>query len=215
MEQKGPRQVTTALLVYAHLDDAEIFGWPFFCDRSLDRRVLICSSDRTNPARQQYARGEEAFAESCSIVGITEYRVLPFWSEFYRLPARGTERPLLRDWWNAAETAISEHCGTGIDFVATHNPWGEYHHMDHLLVRRLVQHCSPGYFMRWTNTQYQTETWPPNVSAHLIPCRHKCIGPVSADESLLGNLKQCYTSRGAWTWSQDVWMNADVWEEMI
>lgn len=209
--------MTRALLVYSHLDDAEIFGWPIFCDGRIERSVLICSSDRTNPSRQQYARGEEAFAESCSIVGITDCRVLPFWSEFYRLPSRGKDGPLLKDWWEAAEKAIDELAGDrSFDFVATHNPWGEYHHCDHLLVRRMVKHRCPSYFMRWTNAQNQTSVWPPcDTPCELIPVSIPRIGSVTADTALLDRLKQCYTSRGAWTWSQPFQESMDIYEEPI
>lgn len=206
--------MTTALLVYSHLDDAEIFGWPFFCDTGIVRKVLICSSDRTNPARQTYAHGEEAFAESCSIVGVTDYRILPFWSEFYRLRTRGIcDGPTLNNWWTAAKEAIAEmgEC----DFVATHNPWGEYHHMDHLLVRRLVTHCAPAYFMRWTTAQHQTPTWPPVMDHQLIPVRIPRVGTATLDKSLSERLERCYTSRGAWTWSQPIQETVDIFQEDI
>lgn len=195
------------LLVYAHADDELLWGHPWLLNRSLDRRVLICCSDKNNPARQSYRRGEEALAAVCADVGITEYRVLDqYWSEFYRLRTRGPgDGPLLKDWWDNAQMAVRKlmrEC----DAIATHNPIGEYGHLDHILVRRMVSEMTDRKRMLWTDARVETSTWPvgqERVSIHERQDAEQC----RQNAGLFNQLKDHYESRDCWTWSRDEPLN--------
>lgn len=191
--------MTKCLLVYSHCDDELLWGHPWLLDRSLDRRVLICCSDRDNPERQSYRRGEEALAAVCADVGVSEYRVMSrYFSEFYRLRTRGHGTgPLLKEWWQHTQENIFE-MADGCDFVVTHNPWGEYGHMDHVLVRRAVveMNCLP--IVHWTSAHVETSTWP--VGPHSLCGKyHWHVG----QREEFRKLKQHYVSRYCWTWSSD------------
>jgi LmbE family N-acetylglucosaminyl deacetylase len=190
--------MTKCLMVGAHCDDHEIFMFPWFQDRSIQRIALVCSDDSKNPARASYARGPEAFHASCELAGITVRRTLPFGSEFYRLRTRGAgEGPILMDWWNIASEAVRE-MSEGCDFVVCHGP-ADYCHMDHILVRRMV-YATTRLPIRWADGFHQTTTWPVGDRTRLVNCGTK-IGTAELDVELYERCKAEYDKRGAWTWS--------------
>lgn len=202
--------MTKCLLVYAHCDDELLWGHPWLLDRSLERSVLICCSDRLNPARQSYRRGEEALAAVCADVGVTEHRVLSdYFSEFYRLRTRGAgDGPLLKDWWRDAQAAVREMM-VGCDFIVSHNPWGEYGHLDHVLVRRMVIETEGSPVLHWTTARVETSTWP--VGQHSLQGHYRWFTGTDHDE--FSRLKEHYVSRDCWTWSsaepKDVYLAKD------
>lgn len=205
-----------ALLVYAHCDDELIWGHPFLLDRSLDRRVLICSSDKTNPDRQSYRLGEEALEAVCRDVGVSDFRVLPFQSEFYRLRTRGLGNgPLLMQWWETAQAAISDMMRC-CDFIATHNPIGEYGHMDHVLVRRAVLEMDYRPTVRWTNARVTTTTWPVSRFGLFGRSSYRiCEQPPPTDAEEFDRLKSHYVSRGCYTWSSEEPLVVTAMEEDV
>lgn len=203
--------MTTALLVYAHCDDELLWGHPFLLDRSVQRRVLICSDDSTNPARQAYRRGPEALAAVCDAVGIREFRTLPYHSEFYRLRTRGVgEGPLLMNWWDDAAHALKT-MSEGCDFIATHSPHFEYGHLDHMMVRRVVMEtaCVPP---KWTDARVATSTWP---IGHRWIAAEDIEGVVRTPRADFDRLKWEYVSRDCWTWSSEEPLEVQVVRERL
>ena len=75
------------LMILAHPDDEVILGWPVLQDPSFDKEILVCSSDRNNPARQQYAHRREALAAMCESF-VFPYTCLDYDSDFFRTPYR-------------------------------------------------------------------------------------------------------------------------------
>lgn len=204
--------MTRCLIVGAHCDD-EILGQGFATfDRGLERKVLILSSDKTNPLRQSYRRGEEALAEVCADLGVSEFRVLSdFHSEFYRLRTRGPgDGPILMDWWNSASAAVRE-MAKDCDFVAIDNPWGYYSHMDHLLARRMVL-STVDLPVRWCDATYRTTTWPMGAKHHLVP-RCEFVSDYSINETEFERMRQHYVTRQAWTWDHEAPLTGSVFEE--
>ncbi len=181
-----------------------------------EKRIVICSSDLTNPARQSYRRGEEAFAAVCEKIGVVQSRVLPFHSEFSRLRTRGPgDGPIQMDWWKAATAAVVE-MSEGCDFIATDNPWGFYSHGDHLLVRRMVLSSGVDLPVRWSDLFWTTTTWPQgSLSRQMRQCRlfAEKIGEYKMDTPLFEELRQQYVSRGAWTWDHPVQGIVNIYEE--
>ncbi len=53
------------LMVFAHPDDEIIFGWPIFQDPTIEKELVMVTSDFNNPARQQYAHRKFLLKEVC------------------------------------------------------------------------------------------------------------------------------------------------------
>lgn len=207
--------MTRCLIVVCHCDD-EILGQGFATfDQSIERRVLVLSSDRLNPLRQSYRRGEEALAGVCADLGVSDYRVLSqFHSEFSRLRTRGHgDGPILMDWWNAASATVAE-MSEGCDFIAIDNPWGFYSHGDHLLARRMVLSTSD-LPVRWSTAYFKTSTWPIGNCDRLMPRGAKLIGEFHLDMALFDRMRQHYVTRDAWTWDHPVQSVVQVYEQLV
>lgn len=191
------------LLVFAHCDDEVIWGFPWLCNEHIERRVLICSSDRLNRDREHGKRGEEALEAVCRAMGVSEFRCLgQFQSEFYRLPARGTGITL-REWWHAAEDAVRE-MSQGCDCVVTHNPWGEYGHHDHLLVRRMVLEHVTDQWIEWNGCRVDLKPWPIGNGMMNSLMDYLEMNPADEFQEQLEKLKAEYVQRGAWTWDFEI-----------
>lgn len=190
----------TALLVYSHPDDEIIFGYPFLFDPDVHCRILICSCDENNKARSWCRKQRAAFGAVCKLCGVSNYRMLDFHSEFSRLPSRAKNGLLLKDWWNAATTSLRE-MSKGCDFVATHNPWGEYGHLDHLLVRRMVRESGTHLPLRCTTAYYQTKTWPIGEAVYKAD---ETSADIELDTERYEKLKHEYDTRGCFTWDNPV-----------
>lgn len=194
-----------ALLVYAHCDDELLWGHPWLLG-NYDTRVLICSSDKTNPERQEYRRGPEALAAVCERTGVERFLSLDeFNSEFYRLKTRGPgSGKTLKQWWDKATEAIQD-MSEGCNFIATHNPHGEYGHIDHLMVRRAVMSTAT-VPVKWTSALVETSTWP--VGVGYIGDYEYSVRSRSGEFS---SLKEEYVSRACWTWSSEEPMSVSVY----
>ena len=178
-----PLQDCTMLI--AHPDDEVIFGWPAL---PYAKRIVCASNDKHNPERQWCSRRGEALAEVGKMLGI-EVVCFDHDSEFYRRPHRDGQLRKLA-------SKLIEACGS--DTVFTHNQWGEYGHLDHILVHQIAQCCQ--------------EVWCSNI----MPCEMSWF-PVShsfcdvtwsetmvLDQSLLKSVREVYDRYGCWTWSFDV-----------
>src|SRR5690606_22775366 len=163
-----------------------------------------------NPERQQFRGGEEALRSVCDEEGIKDVGVWSrFHSECYRVPARGDGKRL-RDWREGASAAV-HRMSVGCDFVATFSPWGSYGNADHLLVRRMVlsQTKLP---VQWADDVTRVGPWPIGNVSRL--CRFaQFIRVARLEEWQIGQLKEEYLSRGAWTWDYPVQTTVGIYEE--
>ena len=173
-------------IVMAHPDDEVIFGWPVLKETN---KILICSSDLDNPKRMWCKNRKIALMEVCSELGI-KYECLNYNSEFYRLPTRDeTLKRMAND--------IQRRVG---DKVFTHNPWGEYGHIDHIIINQIVPgHCSDIL-----------------IDSNWLPVRRHGLGRLIKkaewDEAIYQKLKKIYVRHGCWTWNREPVREANIYE---
>ena len=181
-------------LLIAHPDDECIFLWAFL---PRVKRIVCASNDANNPDRLWCKERGRCLMDVGELLGA---QVICFNenSEFYRLRTRNGElKKLAQDIaWVLRDAEI----------IATHNAWGEYGHLDHLLcnlIGRTVQaetHCEllctdiavtddPAWLpiKRWAQTRISI----PGPTEHEI------------DRPLFDRIKAIYDSRGCWTWSYE------------
>ena len=66
------------LMVMAHPDDEIIFGWSIFQDKSIEKKLLICSSDFHNKEREWCKYRKDALFEICKELNKLEADSLKF-----------------------------------------------------------------------------------------------------------------------------------------
>lgn len=168
-------------VLIAHPDDELIFCWPVLKDA---KKIVCASSDKNNPQRQWCRERRTCLEEVGRLIG-SEVVCLDYDSEFYRLPHRTGELKRL------AALLLAEIAGP----VFTHNPWGEYGHMDHILLHQIA--CQSGREVWCSDTAIEVD-W--------LPIRRKSTGfPLAyRDAELFAELRAAYDAKGCWTWSFDV-----------
>jgi LmbE family N-acetylglucosaminyl deacetylase len=171
-------------LLIAHPDDELLFLWPFL---SQAKRIVCVGSDENNPERAWCARRLEALRVIGSETGI-EIECLNANSEFYRLPTRdGTLKALAGRVLKALADSQA---------VATHNAWGEYGHLDHILCHQIARACGKRILttdiaedVNWLPVRRWPKRWEPRTE-HVL------------DMQMFERLKVHYDRLGCWTWSR-------------
>lgn len=184
------------LMVYSHCDDEIVCGWPVFQDPSIEKYVLIVSSDRNNDARQWCNHRRWVFLDLCKSLGIGA-KVLDYSSDFYALSHRTGN---LAKFENDVLRSISS---LPADFIMTHNPFGEYGHLDHRFLSDLLRRSlnSP---IIITDIEYNSD-WTdiyPKSDRYRRQYFYDCLGRVQLDHRFYRYVEHYYKSRNAWTWSQ-------------
>jgi len=202
-------------MVMAHPDDEVIFGWPLFQDRSVERELLICSSDLHNRRRKRFAKRRFALQEVCTAHDVA-LTCLDHDAGFYRVPSRFSEMPRRWPWTlkpapgsDAPLLAFQKEVGHRVrdsdcDAVFTHNPLGEYGHLDHKLLFDIVLRYSRVPVLitdicRKSNWAEQHEI-PERIRAlyyrdvHAADCR--------LDRALYDDCERIYRAHDAWTWGR-------------
>jgi hypothetical protein len=118
---KGMKSVYLA----PHCDDEIIFGFPFLKHVNT---IISCTDDKTHPTRQWCKRRSEAFAEIGKLVGAKTI-CLRHDSGF----AKKEHKPLV-----AFATEV-QGIIKDFDVICTVNAWGEYGHLDHILIHQLAR----------------------------------------------------------------------------
>ncbi len=202
-----------ALLVFAHPDDEVIWGWPLLQDPGWEKEIVICSSDRHNPERAWCAHRRDSLAELCASLGIA-FRCFDLNSEFYRLHTRIPRKkpklihilqrrpespPLLGD----VLREILEHIRTReYDCLFTHNFWGEYGHLDHILINALM----------FANIRKPILVGDARIPLNWVPLQQEaCAGggmltghlyaACEMDPAFYETCSAFYKRAGTWTWS--------------
>ena len=152
------------LMVFAHPDDEIIFGWPIFQDPSIEKELIMCTSDFNNPARQEYSHRKFLLEEVCNKYNVP-LTCFDYPSEFYKLETRGTT---LEDCQNTIVDCVNSK-KDNYDYVFTHNPMGEYGMIDHKMVWELMYTRVDHPLLITDLLQYDTH-WP---SFNEIPRRIK------------------------------------------
>lgn len=210
------------LFVFAHPDDELICGWPLLQDSAIDKGVLICSSDARNPQRRWCRHRKEALFALCQHLSIP-CRCLDYDSDFFRTPHRPPRRRgglrrlfpqpqpkfLLRDVCRDILENMSffEH-----DAVFTHNPWGEYGHLDHVLLHNVVlgNTKKPVYM---TDLAMPVDWLPMSDS---LPAYQRMLAPHmhsqrTLDADFYERCATVYKKARVWTWSRPPLPTATVY----
>jgi LmbE family N-acetylglucosaminyl deacetylase len=184
------------LMVVAHCDDELVCGWPILQDPDIRKSLIIVSSDRNNSQRQWCSHRKFVAQDLCRSLGIP-VRILDYDSEFYRLDHR---RGHLVELEKSILQAIDKHT---FDYLYTHNPHGEYGHLDHIFLSNLLYRAVDHPLLmsditlrsNWTHIQAKAERYAKAVY-------RERIGTRQLDEAFYRRVLLFYETRGAWTWSQ-------------
>lgn len=184
-------------LLIAHPDDEALFCWPV-----LDRvkRIVCASSDKFNPQRDWCRERGKCLQEVGKLLG-AEVTVFPHSSEFYRLPTRDGQL-------KTHAKAIMEEL-RGAEKIFTHNGWGEYGNIDHILCHHIVKTLSEEtYCTVLTSDIAQEINWLPVKPWNLLREEHddgiggsNDLGNFKIDRPLFDRIKSIYDARGCWTWA--------------
>lgn len=109
----------------AHPDDEFLFGFPVIKHA---RKIIACVDDKTHPKRQWCLRRGEALKEIGKLVG-AETVCLRHDSGFVH-KAHGDLIKFVEE----VRTHIAD-----AEVIFTHNGWGEYGHLDHILLHQIVR----------------------------------------------------------------------------
>lgn len=165
----------------AHPDDELLWCWPVLQDA---RRIVCASSDEHNPSRAWCRERRLCLEEVGRKIG-AEVICLDQDSEFYRMPHRGGE---LQAFAHQLMGALQEP-------VFTHNGWGEYGNLDHILCHQIAMATR---LEIWSTDIACDAGWLP-----VYPWFRGSNRPV-LDQSMFDEFKAIYDSRGCWTWSFEV-----------
>ena len=191
-------------IIMAHPDDEVIFGWPVLRQAS---SILICSNDKNNPDRTWCRYRYKALQEIGELLGIPVVS-LDYDSEFYKLNARdGSLKRFIDD--------VTAHVDPHADTIFTHNWWGEYGHLDHILVYYIILKVQKeGVRIRMSDIHMMMPEWmsydrlplggSPWVKYHQL---HK------NDLQLYDQCKAIYDKYDCWTWSQEPVLKCKTMEQ--
>jgi LmbE family N-acetylglucosaminyl deacetylase len=201
--------VKDVTLLISHPDDEALFCWPVL-DRA--KRIICASNDSENPERAWCRERGKCLEEVAELLGADVIQ-LPYNSEFYRLPTRDWQLKRL------AETLLRHMADAEIVF--THNAWGEYGNLDHLIVHHIARVWQAETRRELLVSDIVTEiNWLPvrawkqgdpweidsyggNPNAPDVASRRQKASPhtFELDRPLYDRIKAIYDARGCWTWS--------------
>lgn len=208
----------------AHPDDELIWGWPILQNPAYEKQVLHCVSDENNPLRTDIAHRKDVAAALCRELAIP-YENLGFDSDFYLTPQYRHRRrrnrlqkifPFLlpprpaQFAYHVAETLMNAISRLECDYIFTHNFWGEYGHMDHILVNSVVFNNSARPIIisgaridtGWLPLAPSSTMQAALASNHLAEC--------SLDRDFYERCAAHYVSSGTWTWNRPPMETADL-----
>ncbi len=179
-------------LLIAHPDDEALFCWPV-----LDRvkQIICASNDSENPERVWCKERGQCLEEVGALLGAQVIQ-LPSNSEFYRLSTRDSQLKRL------AETLLRHMVDAEIVF--THNAWGEYGNIDHILLHHVARVWQAETRRELLVSDIAQEinwlpvaAWDQRAAREPIdePSRHEI------DRALFNRIKAIYDARGCWTWA--------------
>ena len=179
-------------LLIAHPDDEALFCWP-----ALDRvkRIICASNDSQNPERAWCKDRGLCLEEVGALLG-AEVICLPMHSEFYRLPTRDESLKCLA-------STLLRHLAAA-ETVFTHNAWGEYGNIDHILMHHVARVWQAETRRELLVSDIATEiNWLPVRAWDQRTAREPIDDPTSheIDRPLFDRIKAIDDARGCWTWS--------------
>lgn len=176
-------------ILIAHPDDEALFLWPFLEHAN---RIIAVVSDRDNAARRWCNKRAEALAEVCDLIGCQVHN-LEMNSGFYRAPREGLQ-------------AICDKIGMALESttgpIATHNAWGEYGHLDHIVCHNVAASFKGR--LRLTTDITMQRDWLPMCQDREMPPREVDVIEYELDLERFQKIEAIYRKHGCWTWDGGV-----------
>jgi len=179
-------------IIVAHPDDEVIFGAAILKEA---KKIVCVASDENNPARAWCKDRKKALTKIGELLGI-ETACLGYNSEFYRQADPRTGGLI------AIEKDLLPYI---FGNIFTHNAWGEYGHMDHILVNQIVRAHSD--HILTTDICLQAG-W---FNVRKLP-QGSLFKRVTIDPDLYVRCKAIYDKYGCWTWSKSPIVDVGVCE---
>ena len=182
------------LMVLAHCDDEIVCGWPILQNVNIHKSIIIISSDRNNRQRQWCSHRKFVTQDLCKKLGI-DLCVLDYPSDFYSLSHRAGHLITLEN------EIINTINGFEFDYIFTHNPFGEYGHLDHIFIFNLLYRAIDRPTLisdtmissDWSNMLPMTPRYDKTYYSDLI-------GNFTLDDKFYKYVVRFYETRGVWTW---------------
>tara|TARA_B100000519_G_scaffold83536_1_gene72330 strand:- start:21043 stop:21672 length:630 start_codon:yes stop_codon:yes gene_type:complete len=197
------------LIVMAHPDDEIIWGWPVFQNSEIEKKVLICTSDFYNKDREFCKYRKEALFTICKKMEV-ECECLDYPSSFYRqlgsrseISGKDNTAPLRKACDHIIETI--EDFGSDCDRIMTHNPYGEYGHMDHRLLFDIILKNAQKDIIITDICLASNWSKEDRVSGKTKSIFYKNKQEYhEMDQELLEYCKHEYMKKNGWTWSRQI-----------
>ena len=185
------------LMVLAHCDDELVCGWPILQNPAVNKSLIIISSDRNNSTRQWCSHRKFVTQDLSKLLGINVC-ILDYDSDFYKLNHRNGGLARLE------HNILKAVANYSFDYLFTHNPYGEYGHLDHIFLSNLMVRSIDTQLMisditlrsDWTQVEPQSARYAEMFYRNLLET-------VDLDRSFYRKVMRFYETRGAWTWFQD------------
>lgn len=183
------------LMVLAHCDDELVCGWPIFQNPKIKKSLIIVSSDRNNSERQWCCHRKFVTQDLCRSLGI-DFCILDHDSDFYRLDHRSGKLA------NVEQDIFRSIRRFSFDYLFTHNPHGEYGHLDHIFISNLLMRAADHPLLISGLSMTSDWTKAPPGSARYDRIYHRNpVGEFALDRSFYRRVMQFYETRDVWTWT--------------
>jgi LmbE family N-acetylglucosaminyl deacetylase len=186
----------------AHADDEILWMYPYFQDPNIEKHVLLCSTDFNNPGRQWCRNRKFVLQRICDEMG-AKLTCLDYPSSFYTTPSRPGDLKNTVD--DISQTLKTLENNFKPDYIFTHNPYGEYGHLDHkLLFNMTTQVCDSPIVITDIKIDSNWPLYKENSNAiDRIYYKDK-IGEYKLNKELFEYCKRLYQEAGVWTWKLDI-----------
>ncbi|WP_320675016.1 hypothetical protein [Prochlorococcus sp. MIT 1341] len=193
------------LLLFSHCDDELICGWPILQESNIEKDLLIASSDRNNKLRSWCQHRKFVTQDICQRLGIG-CRILDHPSEFYLANTRDGSLSRFE------VEIISTISSMDYDVIFTHNPFGEYGHLDHRLLFQLIHRCCNTPILI-SDITYKTNwsSYVPSSPRYYKTFYHNEIANCSLNLDFYQEIELFYRSHNVWTWSQEPTSSASLY----
>ena len=136
-----------------------------------------------------------------------DVHIMDYDSEFYRLNHRSGELARVEE---AILRGVERFT---FDYIFTHNPHGEYGHLDHKFVSNLLFRTAPCPLLITDITLIADWTHMEPTSARYATTFYRnLLETTEVNEAFYRKIMEFYKTRGVWTWSKEPNRAANVYE---
>jgi LmbE family N-acetylglucosaminyl deacetylase len=187
-------------LLIAHPDDEALFCWPVL---EQVKRIVCASNDAFSPDRSWCSKRGECLHEVGRLLGC-EIVCHSNNSEFYRAPTRNGALHLIA---SDVAAAVRKSLDSA-PVLFTHNAWGEYGNLDHILchhIARTVKAQTRCSVLVSDIAVTESPAWLPiQAWTQGLSCAVPQAGghrDFLIDRPLFNRIKAIYYAKGCWTWA--------------